>query len=95
MGLPGIIDAVVDRSGPQVVLHILDRGAGFRHFSRLPSDILSESGRGLFIIAAMTCEFTVRSESTEEVTPAPCLWVGIRNHSSETKRSRLYRIRSQ
>jgi anti-sigma regulatory factor (Ser/Thr protein kinase) len=55
----GIIDVVVDRSGPQVVLHILDRGAGFRHFSRLPTDVLSESGRGLFIIAAMTSEFTV------------------------------------
>jgi light-regulated signal transduction histidine kinase (bacteriophytochrome)/anti-sigma regulatory factor (Ser/Thr protein kinase) len=56
---PGIVDVVVDRSGPQIVLHILDRGAGFRHLSRLPTDVLSESGRGLFIIAAMTSEFTV------------------------------------
>ncbi len=56
---PGIVDVVVDRSGLQTVLHILDRGAGFRHFSRLPADPLAEQGRGLFIIASMTAEFTV------------------------------------
>jgi len=56
---PGIVDVVVDSSGEQSVLHVLDRGVGFRHLSRLPSDPLSEDGRGLFIIAAMTTEFTV------------------------------------
>jgi len=56
---PGIIDVVVDRTGLQTVLHIFDRGCGFRHVSRLPADPLSEHGRGLFIIAAMTTEFTV------------------------------------
>lgn len=56
---PGIVDIVVDRSGQQKVLHVLDRGPGFRHLSRLPSDPFSEHGRGLFIIAAMTTEFTV------------------------------------
>jgi anti-sigma regulatory factor (Ser/Thr protein kinase) len=56
---PGVIDVIVDNSGEQSVLHVLDRGVGFRHLSRLPSDPLSEEGRGLFIIAAMTTEFTV------------------------------------
>ena len=56
---PGIVDIIVDSSGEQSVLHVLDRGVGFRHLSRLPSDPLSEDGRGLFIIAAMTTEFTV------------------------------------
>ena len=56
---PGIVDIIVDGSGEQSVLHVLDRGVGFRHLSRLPSDPLSEDGRGLFIIAAMTTEFTV------------------------------------
>jgi anti-sigma regulatory factor (Ser/Thr protein kinase) len=56
---PGIVDVILDNSGEQSVLHVLDRGVGFRHLSRLPSDPLSEDGRGLFIIAAMTTEFTV------------------------------------
>jgi serine phosphatase RsbU (regulator of sigma subunit)/anti-sigma regulatory factor (Ser/Thr protein kinase) len=56
---PGIIDVVVDCSGVQTVLHVLDRGVGFRHLSRLPADPLAEKGRGLFIIASMTAEFTV------------------------------------
>lgn len=55
----GPVDVVVDSSGVQTVLHVLDRGAGFQHISRLPSDLYSERGRGLFIIAAMTAEFTV------------------------------------
>ena len=42
---------------------MLDRGAGFRHISRLPVDPLSEEGRGLFIIASMTTEFTVSQRS--------------------------------
>ena len=43
----------------QTVLHVLDRGEGFQHLSRLPADPLAEDGRGLFIISAMTSEFTV------------------------------------
>jgi anti-sigma regulatory factor (Ser/Thr protein kinase) len=56
---PGIVDIVVDRSGVQVVLHVLDRGAGFRHISRLPADPFSETGRGLFIVSLMTAELSV------------------------------------
>jgi anti-sigma regulatory factor (Ser/Thr protein kinase) len=41
------------------VLHVLDRGSGFRHISILPPDLLSESGRGLFIISALTQDFRV------------------------------------
>jgi len=56
---PGRVDIIVDRSGLQTVLHVLDHGVGFRHLSRLPADPLAEHGRGLFIIASMTAEFTV------------------------------------
>jgi anti-sigma regulatory factor (Ser/Thr protein kinase) len=56
---PGRVDVVLDSSGVQAVLHVLDRGSGFRHLSRLPADLFSEAGRGLFIIASMTTEFTV------------------------------------
>ncbi len=55
----GTVDVIVDSSGMQTVLHVLDRGIGFQHLSRLPKDLYSEKGRGLFIIAAMTTEFTV------------------------------------
>ena len=41
------------------MLHVLDYGPGFRHISILPPDLLSESGRGLFIISALTHDFRV------------------------------------
>jgi serine phosphatase RsbU (regulator of sigma subunit)/anti-sigma regulatory factor (Ser/Thr protein kinase) len=53
------VDIAVECSGPHTILHVLDRGAGFRHTSRLPSDPYAESGRGLFIISSITQEFTV------------------------------------
>jgi PAS domain S-box-containing protein len=56
---PGIVDVVLDCSGVQAVLHVLDRGVGFRHISGLPRNPLDEFGRGLFIVASMTTEFTV------------------------------------
>jgi anti-sigma regulatory factor (Ser/Thr protein kinase) len=59
----GTVEIVVDSSGLQTVLHVLDRGDGFRHISRLPADLFSQEGRGLFIIAAMTTEFTVSQRS--------------------------------
>jgi anti-sigma regulatory factor (Ser/Thr protein kinase) len=58
----GPIEVIVDSSGLQTVLHVLDRGGGFRHISRLPEPF-SEKGRGLFIIASMTTEFTVSQRS--------------------------------
>jgi anti-sigma regulatory factor (Ser/Thr protein kinase) len=56
---PGPVEVIVDWSGPDPVLHVLDRGAGFRHISILPPDLLSESGRGLFIVSALTYDFRV------------------------------------
>lgn len=53
------IDVAVDHAGPHSVLHVLDRGGGFHHVSRLPSDPYAESGRGLFLIAALSLDFTV------------------------------------
>ena len=56
---PGNVDVVVDYTTEYPVLHVLDRGVGFRHISRLPADPLSESGRGLFIISSVAEDFTV------------------------------------
>jgi anti-sigma regulatory factor (Ser/Thr protein kinase) len=38
------------------VLHVFDTGQGFEYRPRLPSDLLSERGRGLFLVAALAEE---------------------------------------
>jgi anti-sigma regulatory factor (Ser/Thr protein kinase) len=58
-----VAEIALDCSGPQTILHVFDRGPGFRHTSRLPADIFAESGRGLFLIDAMTDEFSVCERS--------------------------------
>jgi anti-sigma regulatory factor (Ser/Thr protein kinase) len=55
----GEVEAIVDWDGPAPVLHIRDHGPGFQHAPRLPSDVLSENGRGLYIVAALTSDFNV------------------------------------
>ena len=55
----GPIEVIADWSGADPVLHVLDNGPGFRHISILPPDLLSESGRGLFIVTALTHDFRV------------------------------------
>ena len=56
---PGRVEVIADWSGAQPVLHVLDGGPGFRHIAILPPDLLSESGRGLFIVSALTEDFRV------------------------------------
>jgi anti-sigma regulatory factor (Ser/Thr protein kinase) len=56
---PGPVDVIVDWSGPDPVLHVLDRGTGFRQISIVPPELLSESGRGLFIVSALTHDFRI------------------------------------
>jgi serine phosphatase RsbU (regulator of sigma subunit)/anti-sigma regulatory factor (Ser/Thr protein kinase) len=53
------VDVALDASGAFPVLHILDGGPGFRYSPRLPFDVLSERGRGLYIVAQLTEEFHV------------------------------------
>ncbi len=59
---PGPVDVIADWSGPDPVLHVLDSGTGFRHISMVPPDLLSESGRGLFIVSALTHDFRISKE---------------------------------
>ena len=56
---PGIVTVVLDTSGTAPVLHVLDRGSGFRLMPRLPYDTLSERGRGLYIVHEYVEEFHV------------------------------------
>ncbi len=55
----GTVDLFVERNEANVVLHLLDNGPGFRFNPRLPSDPMSESGRGLFLIDALSSQFSV------------------------------------
>lgn len=55
----GPIEVSVDLNAPLPVLNVLDRGPGFRHLAILPSDLFSESGRGLFLVSTLTQDFHV------------------------------------
>jgi serine phosphatase RsbU (regulator of sigma subunit)/anti-sigma regulatory factor (Ser/Thr protein kinase) len=56
---PGMVEVIVDWSGTVPVLHVSDQGPGFWHIPKLPTDVLSESGRGLFLVKKLTSDFTV------------------------------------
>ena len=51
---PGPIEVVVEWNGAQPVLHVIDRGRGFLRDPSLPPDVLSESGRGLYIVSQLS-----------------------------------------
>ncbi|HET9097501.1 MAG TPA: SpoIIE family protein phosphatase [Candidatus Baltobacteraceae bacterium] len=51
---PGPIEVQVEWTGRQPTLHVIDRGRGFLRDPSLPIDVLSESGRGLYIVSQLT-----------------------------------------
>ena len=55
---PGTVDIEVEWRGDAPVLHVLDRGPGYDRAASLPST-LSETGRGLYLVATLTRDFTV------------------------------------
>jgi PAS domain S-box-containing protein len=57
---PGPLELALRRDGARLVLFALDRGPGFDWDAALPRDAYAESGRGLFLIAALACD--VRAE---------------------------------
>lgn len=56
---PGPVDVMLAWDDRHPVLHVLDRGPGFQFVAKLPSDLYSESGRGLFLITALAEAFHV------------------------------------
>jgi anti-sigma regulatory factor (Ser/Thr protein kinase) len=56
---PGTVELILEGHGDRIVLHLLDKGPGFEFSPRLPSDLYSEFGRGLFLIASFATDFTV------------------------------------
>ena len=55
----GAVEFVLDNTGGDLVLHVIDDGPGFERAPMLPIDVMSESGRGLFIVSQLTYEFSV------------------------------------
>jgi anti-sigma regulatory factor (Ser/Thr protein kinase) len=55
----GVVEVVLERRDDEMILHVVDDGPGFQFSPRLPSDLFSERGRGLFLISRLAAEFTV------------------------------------
>ncbi len=53
------VEAALDMTVEEPVLHVLDRGPGFRFYARLPKDDMSESGRGLYIATQLARDVSV------------------------------------
>jgi anti-sigma regulatory factor (Ser/Thr protein kinase) len=56
---PGPVETRIEWNRGTPVLHVIDEGPGFQFVSRLPADIYSEGGRGLFLISALAEDFHV------------------------------------
>jgi len=56
---PGTVEMLLERRNRDVVLHVLDHGPGFQFHPRLPADLYSEFGRGLFLISVLSSDFRV------------------------------------
>jgi serine phosphatase RsbU (regulator of sigma subunit)/anti-sigma regulatory factor (Ser/Thr protein kinase)/CHASE3 domain sensor protein len=57
---PGAVEVVLDWSGVSAaIVHFLDHGPGFVVIPRLPTDLLSERGRGLFLVWSLSDDFNV------------------------------------
>ena len=57
---PGPVEVALERdAGYAPVLHFFDRGPGFDVMPRLPTDRMSERGRGLFLVWSLAEDFSV------------------------------------
>lgn len=62
---PGPLEVSIQcaETGGDVVLHVKDRGPGYRVNDQLPTDVFSECGRGLFIISIHSDRFEVEART--------------------------------
>ena len=56
---PGPAEVALEWVAGRPIVHFRDRGPGFAFAPRLPPDIYSETGRGLFLIGALAEDFSV------------------------------------
>jgi serine phosphatase RsbU (regulator of sigma subunit)/anti-sigma regulatory factor (Ser/Thr protein kinase) len=74
---PGRVTVEVEWRGDRMVLHVFDHGDGFEFLPELPDDVMSEHGRGLFIVNALVEDFHIARRRTggshaRAVLRAPC-----------------------
>jgi anti-sigma regulatory factor (Ser/Thr protein kinase) len=55
----GTAEVLLQRQPDRFVLHVLDKGPGFHVVPRLPNDLFSENGRGLYLISRLADHFSV------------------------------------
>ncbi len=58
---PGDVHLEVDWSGDRAVLRMRDRGPGFTAYASLPRDVMSEDGRGLYLISVLADDLRASS----------------------------------
>ena len=56
---PGALSVSLEFRGNNIVLHVIDKGAGFTYEPSLPANIWSEGGRGLFLVSTLARAVTV------------------------------------
>ncbi len=56
---PGTAEAFLEVRPDAFILHVTDKGPGFQFLPRLPHDLFSERGRGLFLISQLAGDFNV------------------------------------
>lgn len=86
---PGLVEIALDWCGPTPVLHVLDRGPGFRYDPNVSVDSLSDRGRGLTIVRLLSEEFLVSERPdggshARSVLPCPGTRLGMRGYNAVT-----------
>lgn len=60
---PGPIDISLECDGESVLLNVGDKGPGFAFNAKLPENILTECGRGLFIVSRFATQVQVEKNN--------------------------------
>ena len=50
---PGQLDVSLEIQNGDLILHVIDEGPGFNYLPRLPSNLWSETGRGLYLVSKL------------------------------------------
>ncbi len=56
---PGPIDITLECDGQSVLLNVGDKGPGFAFNAKLPDNVMTEGGRGLFIVSRFATQVQV------------------------------------
>lgn len=56
---PGRVEVIRDDNAGRPVLHVLDQGPTYSYTPHLPANVLSENGRGLYLVKQLTRDFNV------------------------------------